>query len=584
MFDCLTLAAEALDHHDVTRLFLALGVLLAMARILGEIAARYRQPTVLGELLAGVLLGPTLLGQIAPETFAYLFPDQGGATLALNGLITIAVAMLLLAAGLEVDLATALRQGKAAVLVSAAGVALPFAGGFGAAWLLPGVMGLGDPAMKLPFALFAGIAMSITALPVIAKILIDLKLLKSDMGMLIMSSAMINDLIGWIVFAVILAMMPGRGAAGDEANSVLPTILITIGFAVGMITLGRLVIHYILPFIQAHFSWPGGVLAFVFSIGLFCAAFTEYIGIHSIFGAFIAGVAAGDSRHLRERTRDTIHQFINNIFAPIFFASIGLYVNFITDFNIVTVLIVLAIACVGKFGGCYLGGRIGGLQPQAGKAVAFGMMAQGAMGIILGQLARQAGLIDNELFVAIVIMAILTSLVAGPLMQRALQLKVEQSLGDLLGERHFVQWIQGRTARDAIGELSQRAADITGLNSHEINNAVWRREQLMSTGLGNQIAVPHARLTTIEKPMIVIGRSEAGVDFNAADGRKARIVCLLLTPANDQAAQIELLRLVATTFGEQQARDAAIDAETYTEFLVAIKLSKEEAAPAHGTA
>ena len=418
----ITLAAGnggTMGHEEVTVFFLSLAILLGLARFLGELARKYRQPSVLGEILAGVLLGPTVLGYINHDWFAFLFPDTGATAIAFHGLVTMSVALLLLVAGMEVDLSVALKQGKAAIFVSIAGVALPFFMGSSLAYGLPDMFHYDGGKDLLPFALFVGIGLSITALPVIAKILMDLNMLKSDIGMLIMAAAMINDLIGWIGFAVILALIqPAVDAAGQAAAAptvgLLGTMGLTLLFIGLMLTVGRLFFHRVLPFVQIHTSWPGGVLSFVLVVALLCAALTEYIGIHSIFGAFIAGVAMGDSHHLRERTRDNIHQFITNIFAPIFFASIGLGVNFVEGFNIWLVLLVLSIALVGKIGGCYLGARAAGMQVRERWAVGFGMAAQGAMGIILGQLALNQGLITESLFVAIVIMALVTSLLSGP--------------------------------------------------------------------------------------------------------------------------------------------------------------------------
>ncbi|MBX2851642.1 MAG: cation:proton antiporter, partial [Phycisphaeraceae bacterium] len=331
---------SALDESAITKLLLAIAVLLGLARLLGELCRKFGQPPVLGEIIAGIILGPTILGSIDPSgldlswlawawqgfetyrlpdvgglTYAYLFPAEAGtaAWIAEEGFITLSAALLLFVVGLEVDLSAVVRQGKAMVLVSAMGIVIPFALGFGTATMFADLLGVGERAQDnlLPFQIFCGLAMSITALPVIAKILIDLNLSKSDMGVLVISSAMCNDLIGWIGFAVVLALLaatPGGEAAAVVAADenvklgVWPTIFATLGFLAFMLTLGRLFMHKALPYVQARWSWPGGVISFAFVIAMACAALTEFLGIHSIFGAFIAGVAIGDSHHLRERT------------------------------------------------------------------------------------------------------------------------------------------------------------------------------------------------------------------------------------------------------------------------------------------
>ncbi len=573
------LAAASLNPADITRLMVALAVLLGISRLLGELARRLKQPAVLGEILAGVLLGPTVLGYISPEALEWLFPISAAqpGRIALDGFVVISATLLLLVVGLEVDLSTVRRQGKTTAYVSLLGVALPFILGFGLAYGLPDVLGAGPrgQAAPLPFAIFVGIAVSITALPVIAKILMDMNLAKSDLGMLIISSAMLNDLVGWIGFAVVLALLPSDTLAGPQM-SVVTTITLTLLFLGVMITLGRWLCHKALPYIQSRWSWPGGVLAFVSVVALGCAAITESLGIHSIFGAFIAGVAIGDSPRLRERTRETIHQFVTNFFAPIFFASIGLRINFISSFDPMAVVLVLAVAFIGKSGGCYLGAKLAGMSRRESWATAFGMTCQGAVGIILGQMAFQAGLIGEGLLVAVVIMALTTSLFSGPAMQMVLKLKTQLRLADIMTDRQILIHMKSVTPSEAIAELAARGAELTGLDPELITQTALERERAMHTGLPDGLAVPHARLAELKKPLMVIGRSVPGVDFDSQDGRPAHLVCLLLTPESDHDAQIELLSLFARTFQDAGIRQRAIAAESTTEFRAELNLAASD--------
>jgi Kef-type K+ transport system membrane component KefB/mannitol/fructose-specific phosphotransferase system IIA component (Ntr-type) len=569
------LAAGTLTQHDITVLFLSLAVLLGTAKLLGELARRYQQPVVIGEILAGVLLGPTVLAQFTPGGYAWLFPAEGANRIFLDGFSIMAVGFLLLVAGLEVDLSTIWKQGKATALVSITGMVFPLVLGCGVAWAMPQTLGKNPAGDMLPFVLFIGIAMSITALPVIARILIDINLLKTDTGMLIMSAAMVNDLCGWMGFALVLALMRGDDPAGGGSGGVASTIVLTLLFVALMLTVGRWLVHRSLPFVQAHSAWPGGVIGYVLVLTMLAAAATEAIGIHAIFGAFIAGVVIGDSAHLRERTRDTIAQFITNIFAPVFFATIGLRVNFISSFDLTAVLIVLVVAIVTKTCGCYLGAVWAGLNKRESWAIGFGMSARGAMEIVLGQLALKAGLITDGLFVAIVIMALATSLISGPAMQRILQRKARRHLADMLTEKQFVAVMRATDARGAIVELAELAAGIAKVEAGQIVEAVWQRERLMSTGIGNMIAVPHARLAQLTRPTVVIGRSGQGIDFDAPDGQTARIICLLLSPESDSASQIDLLRMVAESLGDAPSRDMALAARSYVEFLAALKLPEE---------
>eukprot|EP00752_Nemacystus_decipiens_P015795 g14105.t1 len=635
-----TLAAGILTPAEITIFLLSLAILLGVARLFGEIAKRYGQPTVLGEILAGVVLGATVLGNFAPDAYNRLFPEyladhQSGnpiyydkidpetkeaytveatdpatgeaitltipdkvgedgkenkdgkvpslVKVGLEAFFVLAVCFLLLVAGLEVDLSIVTKQGKAAVLVSVLGMVFPFVVGAGVAYVLAITateklnligynVGVGSP---IPFALFLGIAMSITALPVIAKILMDLNMFKSDMGMLIMSSAMVNDLLGWIGFALVIAMIMPEGESVMSVPFVITATLLFVGF---MLTAGRWLMDKTIPLVQAHSSWPGGILGFVFVLALLCAALTEWIGIHAIFGAFLAGIALGDSKHLTGRTRETIEQIVTYIFAPIFFAGVALRVDFWADFDIVIVLIVLIIAIIGKVLGCYIGAKWAGMSKRESWAIGFGMSARGAMEIILAQIALNFKLIEKDLFVAIVIMAIATSVIAGPLMQKALDRRQQKKFADLLSGKAFVSRLKAVTRKDAIEELSKVAASVTGMDADTISNAVWEREQTMSTGIGHGLAVPHGRIEGLAKPQLIVGVSPPGIDFDAGDGVAAEIICMLLTPADDQLSQIEMLRAVAEAFSDPARHRAAVEAEGYTEFRAAISVGS---VPAH---
>src|ERR1700683_3578160 len=246
-------------------MFLALAVLLGTAKPAGELMQKLGQPSVLGEIFAGILLGPTMLGHFKPQIYAFLFPSTGTMPIVLETVTTIGVVFFLLTAGLEIDLRSIFRQGKSALLVSIFGVAFPFAAGFLAAEAFPEYMGAVSGADTLIFSLFVGTALSISALPVIAKILMDLNLLRTEMGTVIISSAMFDDLVGWILFSFVLGMMhpTAGGAVGDGVKHTIVLVVLFVGLT---LTLGRWLIDKILPVLQAHTSWPGGVLGFIFTL------------------------------------------------------------------------------------------------------------------------------------------------------------------------------------------------------------------------------------------------------------------------------------------------------------------------------
>ncbi len=301
-------------------------------------------------------------------------------------------------------------------------LAVPLIVGFLVSYYAPSLFNLGESDDKLVFSLFIGTTLAITALPVIARVLMDLNIFKTKMGMVIIASAMIIDILGWIIFTVILSMM------GEESGSlsVGQIILVTLLFTISMLTIGKSLINRALPWVNKRFAWPGGVLSVAMVLCFLSAAFTEYIGIHAIFGAFIIGVAMGDSEHMSERAKEIVHQFINNIFGPLFFVSIGLYVNFVTSFNLQIVIVLTVLALFTKLIRAYVGARLGGLKKYQSLAVGFGMNTHGTLEVILGAIALNNGLINDEIFVAIVIMVIVSILISAPLMKYSLGLKKKQ--------------------------------------------------------------------------------------------------------------------------------------------------------------
>jgi len=408
-----------LNHSDVVHLLVQLGIMLIVGRILSETARKFKQPAVVGEILAGILLGPTILGMIQPEWFETLYPTSSDSGIVLTGLVQVAAVMLLFIAGLEVDLHIVWQQGRQALSTSFFGLLIPFSIGFTFPYLFPDFFGIAPGQQPIIFALFMGTAMAITALPVIVRILMDLNLFKSKMGMLVVASAMVDDLIGWLIFSVILSLI----GKGNDNMSFLSTLFLTLSFAILMLTVGRSLLNRALPWMNKKLAWPGGILSISLALCFLGAAFTEYIGIHAIFGAFIIGIALGDSEHFSERAKEIVHQFINNIFAPLFFISIGLRVNFIANFDLLLTLAILAIAFAGKITGSGLGARLGGFSLRESLAAGFGMNARGAMEIILGLVALENKLINEKVFVSLVIMALITSMVSGPMMKWVLKLK-----------------------------------------------------------------------------------------------------------------------------------------------------------------
>jgi Kef-type K+ transport system membrane component KefB/mannitol/fructose-specific phosphotransferase system IIA component (Ntr-type) len=550
-----------MHEHDVLVFLTSLAVLLSAARILGETARRLGFPLVFGELASGILLGPTVLGRLAPGAQKWLFPGGVPANM-LAGYTNVAVVLLLVVAGLEVNLGVVRRRGRSALLTSLMGVVMPLAGGVLLGVLLPD-SDLVRPDHRMLFALFMGVALSISALPVIAKTLLDLGLFKTDVGLLVMAAAMIDDLVGWLAFSVLLGPMQGGTA---NLFSVIRSVSLTLGFVIAALFVGRPLSGWVIVRLQAdRHSGPRRVLSLIILAALFGAAFTQGIGIHAVFGGFVVGVVFGDAPQLKERTRVIVHDFVTNIFAPVFFAGLGLRADFARSFDLRLCVLVFLIASAAKAIGCALGSRAGGLRWRPAIAVGFGLNARGAMEIILALLALEAGLLREQVFVALVVMALATSLISGPTMKWMLRGTEEENLGALLRRGAWVERLEASTATAAIEQLVAALGGMLGDRVARVSRAVLDREADAPTGLGDEVAVPHAVIAGLERPLLALGFAPGGVDFNASDGLPAKIVFLLLMPPRAHDQEVRILAQIARAVIEATARERLLRARSMPE-------------------
>jgi len=398
-----------------------------VALIFGQLIRRIHQPTVLGELIGGILLGPTVFGSFAPGLYSWLFPHHPGIIQAREAVIRIGMLFFLFVAGLEINLTHLRRRRWSVLCISFLGCLLPFSLGSGSVFLFPNFWGQSERASLLTFALFIGTALSISALPVISRILIDLGLLRHELGVVIMSAATIDDLVGWSLFAVLLNGLNGH-QLGSRLGTTLAGVLIV---SVLTVTLGRWLGQPVLRWVRRSFVWPSGFLGAIIVLILVSAAFAEALGIHAIFGAFLVGVALHHVFEQQEEhaAREIIHQFALSFFAPLYFVSVGLKANFATQFDLPLVLLVILLAAVGKVGGASIGAWMSKMPSRDGLAIGFGLNARGAMEIVLASVALEFKLIDQRIFVALVTMALITTLLSGPLLQSLAQPNRSQSMG-----------------------------------------------------------------------------------------------------------------------------------------------------------
>jgi len=407
------------SEHDFALLLFQLFVLLCSALGLGELFRRVGQPTVVGEILAGILLGPSFLGGLAPQLSTSLF--VGTQTQLLGSLAWLGSVFLLVLAGMETNLATLVRERRVVALTSLIGIAVPFSAGFMIGLNLPASYMI-DPSSRILFSFFLATALSISAIPLVAKILMDIDLLRAPVGQTILGSAIVNDLVGWILFAVILS----AAAAGARAQfPLLGVILLILGFTAACLTVGRKLVWRLFVHFRTLKTPPEGILGLAVLIAFFCAATTQWIGIHAIFGAFLAGVMIGETGEAINGTRDLLRQMVYYIFSPIFFGTMGLRANLTEHFDLPLTLGLLVVAVLAKFVGGCVGAHLGGKKGNETVAIGLGLLPQGAMGIILAFLALEYGIITEPVFVALLCTATVTSLLGGPLLKRVMKPSAE---------------------------------------------------------------------------------------------------------------------------------------------------------------
>ena len=400
-----------LSSPEIIHFLIILLLILIPARFLGEVCRRYKLPAIIGEIFAGIIVGPTLLGTFFPGLFKSIFIEAPKASGAFDGIANIGIILLMFIAGFEVDLKQIRQNGKQAIAISLSGIIFPFAIGFAAVWFLFDSHFANGINNQLVTSLFFGTALSITALSVITKILLDLDILKTKIGNIVLTAAMVDDFLGWILFSIIIQMMN----AGKEQVSFWSVITVVL-FAVFMLTGGKWIIHKLLAY-----AGKTGKISQVFTVAI-CLCFiggavTEALGVRAVFGAFLVGVAVGDSEYFTDAHKQVLHQFTINVLAPLFFASVGLRLNFISNFNFEIVAIILVIACVAKLIGARIGSSLSGMTKNESIAVAFGMNARGSQEIVLGLIALQAKIISGPVFEGLVFMTVVTMVISGPIMK-----------------------------------------------------------------------------------------------------------------------------------------------------------------------
>ena len=343
-----------------------------------------------------------------------MFSDAGAAATAHGAIIKLGMLFFLFVVGLEIDLDQFRKYGWAALLIGVIGTLVPLACGVAMVYALPEDM-LPSHVARLPFGLFMGTALANTANPVLARILADLGLLKQNLGAMLMTATIVDDLVSWSLLAVILETFDSPDEA-TRYGSVVGSLALVAILLVAAIVIGRFVATPLLR-ITKRGSWPTSYIGATVVLVLASAAISEHLGVHAFLGPFLLGIGMSATPRERSEAHEVLNQFALSFFVPIYFVSMGLAADFIKDFNLAWVASIFLIACASKMLSAYAAARLAGLDNRTSLAVGVAMNAHGATGIILAGVGIESGIVNREIYVALVIMALATSLMAGPMMK-----------------------------------------------------------------------------------------------------------------------------------------------------------------------
>jgi Kef-type K+ transport system membrane component KefB/nucleotide-binding universal stress UspA family protein len=414
------LAAQAAPSQSSIVIFIAqLGLLLLVGRVMGEAAQRIGQPPVMGQLVGGVLLGPSVLGVLWPSAQHLLFPVGTTQQGMIEGVSQLGILLLLLLTGMETDLQLVKRVGRAAVTVAIAGVAIPFTCGLALGEMLPDSV-LPNPSARPVTALFIGTALSISSVKIVAMVVREMNFMRRDLGQIIVASAILEDTIGWVIVAIAFGLASaGRIDGWSLARAVAGTGL----FLAASLTAGRRLVFTLIRFANDNFHSDFPVITTILVIMVAMALITQWLGVNMVLGAFVAGILVGESPILTRHIDEQLRGLIAALFMPVFFglsgASADLTVLKNPDLALLAAGLVL-IACVGKFLGAFVGGKVGGLVRGEALALACAMNARGSTEVIVASLGLSMSVLSENLFTLIITMAVITTVSMPPMLRWAL--------------------------------------------------------------------------------------------------------------------------------------------------------------------
>ncbi|HKS44181.1 MAG TPA: cation:proton antiporter [Amycolatopsis sp.] len=428
-------AASSIGAHQLLVFLLQIGLLLGAAILLGRLAAKAKLPPLVGELTAGVLLGPSVFGNLLPDVSRWLLPQEPGQMQLLSAVAQLGLLLLVAVTGAHVDLGLIRRRRRAIGLVSVGSVALPLALGCLLGFLLPDAL-MAQGANRGAFALFVGVAIAVSALPVISKTLLDMGLMHRDVGQMTIGAAAVSDVIGWLLLSVVSAMVTSSAVSAG-------VIFRTVGYLLAVLVLTVLVMRPAARWLlrrAERSGQPGLGVAVIVVLVVLAAAGTHALGLEPILGAFLGGLIISSLGAPVRRVLDSMRPLIMAALVPLYFVMAGLRVE-LSAFGDPAILLATAVtilvATLAKFAGGYAGARLGRIGHREALAIGAGLNARGVVEIVVATVGLQLGILTSATYAIVVLLAVLTSVMAPPMLRLTLK-RTPASVAEQEREREFI--------------------------------------------------------------------------------------------------------------------------------------------------
>ncbi|HPS38420.1 MAG TPA: cation:proton antiporter [Candidatus Cloacimonadota bacterium] len=551
-----------ITEHHLLIFLVQFALLLGACKVAGYLLNKIKQPAITGEILVGLLLGPAVLGKYFPRIESIFFPHDTIQIAMLGTVAWFGNLFLLMETGLEINFTKIWQNRGNTVKLSFADLIIPILLTWLPMSLLPPRY-MVDPNQHILFGLFIAAIMTISALPVAIRGMREMNVLKSDVGFLTISALTMNDLVGWVVFTIILGLL---AHGGIELSYVARLILETLLFAVISLTLLRRIVDRSITTMHNKLGRETGYkITFMVILGMIMGAMTLRIGIHSLFGFFIAGIVVGEAKHISEKDRHVISRMVHSIFVPIFFARIGLEINILDNFDPLLVLIIVVLGIAARYIAAFIGAKWSGQDRVNSHTIAICHTPGGEMHIVIAMLGYELGVLTETVFVSIVAASILSTIIFGPWLSFAMR-KISKNRVDIDFDPESVLLdVVAEARHDVVLRLAELAHENTKLPTDSIYQEIMKREELMSTATGNGVAIPHARLAGIRRPLLFIAKPLAPVDWDSPDGYPVDLVFLVITPADVPKTQLIVMQCLAGSlrnFGLAAKLRSSLDEDT----------------------